>query len=119
LVALKLNENIQPITVKGQKRWLLRFDRGETKNHSALAYELPANNVRRIERAMKLYEQPGGMLFPGTRESHKEISLFGKAAVAAALAVAATLIDHGLLDYAALWQQVAQVAGNLLGTGGV
>jgi integrase len=77
LVALKLSENIQTITVKGQKRWLLRFERGETKNHSVLTYELPADNVRRIERAMKLYEQPDGWLFPGRKGSHKDISLLG------------------------------------------
>jgi len=75
LVALKLNENIQEITVKGQKRWLVHFDRDETKNHALLVFELPAENVRRIEHAMKFYEQRGGWLFPGIKGSHKEISL--------------------------------------------
>jgi integrase len=77
LVALKLNDNIQPVTVRGQKRWLVRFERHQTKNRSLLVYELPAENVRRIERAMQLYEQPDGWLFPGTKGAHKEKSLFG------------------------------------------
>jgi integrase len=72
---LKLNENIQEITVKGQKRWLVHFDRDETKNHALLVFELPAENVRRIEHAMKFYEQRDGWLFPGIKGSHKEISL--------------------------------------------
>jgi integrase len=77
LVALKINDNVQAVTVKGQKRWLVRFERHQTKNRSLLVYELPAENVRRIERAMQLYEQPKGWLFPGTKGSHKERSLFG------------------------------------------
>jgi hypothetical protein len=39
------------------------------------------------------------------------IAAYGKDAGAVALAIAATLIDNGLLDYAQLWNQVAQLIG--------
>ncbi|HEY3919887.1 MAG TPA: hypothetical protein VGL83_19000 [Stellaceae bacterium] len=39
------------------------------------------------------------------------IAAYGKGAGAVALAIAATLIDNGLLDYAQIWQQVATLIG--------
>ena len=71
LVSLNLEQNIQIITVKGETRWILRFDRDETKNRSLLTYELPAAAVRRIERAFKFYEPTNGWLFPGPKGTHK------------------------------------------------
>ena len=47
------------------------------------------------------------------------IASHGKSAEAIALAVVATLIDNGQLDYAALWQQVASVVSSMTGAGGV
>jgi hypothetical protein len=47
------------------------------------------------------------------------IASHGKAAEATALAVVATLVDNGQLDYAALWQQVATLVSSMMGTGGV
>jgi integrase len=82
LAELNLNTNVQVIRVKGQKRWLVRFDRQQTKNYSRLLYELPAPSVALIERALRLYEQPNGWLFPGTRgsrrTSHKQKELLGQ-----------------------------------------
>jgi hypothetical protein len=46
LVALNLQQNIQAVMVKGEVRWIIRFDRHETKNRSLLGYELPAAAVR-------------------------------------------------------------------------
>ena len=46
------------------------------------------------------------------------IASHGKGAEAIALAIAATLIEQGQLDYAALWQQVASIVGSMLGSGG-
>lgn len=41
------------------------------------------------------------------------IAAYGKGAGVTALAIAATLIDNGLIDYAQLWQQVANLlSGN-------
>jgi hypothetical protein len=46
------------------------------------------------------------------------VASYGKGAEAIALAVVATLIDNGQLDYAELWQQVARFVGTLIGGGG-
>jgi len=78
LVALNLRQNIQAITVKGKTRWIIRFDRHETKNRSLLIHELPAESVRQIERALRFYDQTNGWLFPGAKGFHKLSSLFGK-----------------------------------------
>ena len=45
------------------------------------------------------------------------IASYGKGAEAVALAVVATLVDTGQLDYAALWQQVASIVGSIVGSG--
>lgn len=42
------------------------------------------------------------------------ISTYGKGAQGVALAVAATLLAQGQIDYAELWQQAAQFIGALL-----
>jgi hypothetical protein len=47
------------------------------------------------------------------------IASHGKGAEAVALAVAATLIEQGQLDYAALWRQVASLVGSIMGSGGL
>ena len=47
------------------------------------------------------------------------IASHGKGAEAIALAVVATLVDNGQLDYAALWQQVASLVSSMMGSGGV
>src|SRR5690242_11530623 len=67
LAALKLQQNIQAITIKGEVRWIIRFDRHETKNRSLLVYELPADAVRRIQQAFRFYEQTNGWVFPGAK----------------------------------------------------
>jgi hypothetical protein len=46
------------------------------------------------------------------------IASHGRGAEAIALAVAATLVEHGQLDYAALWLQVASLVGSMMGSGG-
>jgi integrase len=74
LVCLNLQQNIQFITVNGEKRWVIRFDRHETKNRALLAYELPAVSVKLIERAMKVYTTKCGWLFPGANGNHKTAS---------------------------------------------
>jgi integrase len=71
LAILQLHENIQAITVGGQLRWLIRLPASETKNHKQLVFELPTESVRRIERALKYYDQSDGYLFPGANGSHK------------------------------------------------
>jgi integrase len=78
LVSLNLQRNIQVITVDGETRWVLRFDRHETKNRAILAYELNGGRVKFIGRAFKFYGQTNGWLFPGADPSHKQSSLFGK-----------------------------------------
>ena len=47
------------------------------------------------------------------------IASHGKSAEAIALAVVATLVEQGQLDYAALWQQVASLVSAMIGAGGV
>lgn len=47
------------------------------------------------------------------------IASHDKGAEAVALAVAATLVEQGQLDYAALWQQVASLVTSMMGAGGV
>lgn len=47
------------------------------------------------------------------------IASHGKGAEAIALAVVATLVDNGQLDYAALWLKVASIVSSMLGTGAV
>jgi integrase len=71
LAILQLHENIQPVTVHGQTRWLVRLSASEVKNNKLLVFELPTESVRLIERAFKFYDQPNGYLFPGAGESHK------------------------------------------------
>ena len=46
------------------------------------------------------------------------IASHGKGAEAIALAIAATLVEQGQFDYAALWQQVATLIGSIVGSGG-
>lgn len=46
------------------------------------------------------------------------IASHGKGAEAIALAIAATLLEQGQLDYAALWQQVASLVSFMSGSGG-
>jgi hypothetical protein len=77
LVALNLQRNIQVIRHKGETRWIIRFDRHETKNRALLVYELPADVVRKIEYAFTFYEQTNGWLFPGNGNSHKQPTLLG------------------------------------------
>jgi hypothetical protein len=45
------------------------------------------------------------------------IASHGKGAEAVALTVAATLVEQGQFDYAALWQQVASLVGSIIGSG--
>lgn len=78
LVSLNLQRNIQVTTVDGETRWILRFDRHETKNRAILAYELKGDRVKFIERALKFYSQTNGWLFPGADPGHKQSSFFGK-----------------------------------------
>ena len=47
------------------------------------------------------------------------VASHGKGAEAIALAVVATLVDTGQLDYAAMWQQVASIVSSLIGSGSV
>jgi hypothetical protein len=47
------------------------------------------------------------------------IASHGRAAQVVALAIVATLLDSGQIDYAQLWQQVAQIVGTVGGSGGV
>jgi integrase len=77
LVALNMDTNIQPVTVQGEKRWIIRFDRSETKNRSLLTYELPGAVVRFVQRAFEFYTPKNGWLFPGAKESHKTDNLLG------------------------------------------
>ena len=77
LVSLNLQQNIQLVTVKGETRWILRFDRAETKNRSLLTYELPAAAVKRIERAFKFYEPTNDWLFPSPKGGHKLATTLG------------------------------------------
>jgi hypothetical protein len=77
LVALNLQRNIQAVRHKGETRWIIRFDRHETKNRALLVYELPADAVRWIEYAFTFYEQTNGWLFPGKKGSHKQPTLLG------------------------------------------
>jgi len=65
LTHLNLSQHIQIIQQKGKKTWVIRIDRQETKNRSALTYILPFQSVALIERALRLYRQPSGWLFPG------------------------------------------------------
>jgi hypothetical protein len=78
LVNLNLQRNIQAVRSKGEVRWIIRFDRHETKNRSLLTYELPATTVRQIDSAFRFYEQTDGWLFPGRQGSHKVPSWLGK-----------------------------------------
>jgi hypothetical protein len=47
------------------------------------------------------------------------VASYGKGAEAVALAVAATLIDNGQVDYAEMWQQIARIVSTLIGPSGV
>jgi hypothetical protein len=72
LVSINLEQHIQTIRVKGERRWIIRFDRHETKNRSLLTYELPEASMREIERAFRIYRPTNGWLFPGAGKSgHK------------------------------------------------
>jgi hypothetical protein len=76
-VSLNLQRNIQQVTLKGDRRWIIRFDRHETKNRSLITHELPGASVKLIERAFKFYSCTDGWLFPGSKGTHKEPSGFG------------------------------------------
>lgn len=78
LNALRLGENIQSVTVGGQPRWIVRFSAEETKNHKKLVRELPTESVKFIQRAMALYTQDNGYLFPGSKGGHKDRTLLGR-----------------------------------------
>lgn len=78
LNALKLGENIQVVRVGGQPRWIVRFGANETKNRKNLVRELPTESVKFIERAMALYTQHNGYLFPGSKGGAKDRTLLGR-----------------------------------------
>jgi integrase len=71
LAALNLNNNIKRVTVGRETRWIVTFQREETKNRELLNYELPAAAVLTIERALRLYDQPDGWLFPDRHGGRK------------------------------------------------
>lgn len=77
LVSLNLQKNIQAIGVGRQTRWLVSFDRHETKNRARLFYEIPVEIVERIGRAFKFYEQTNGWLFPGAKGTSKRPTTLG------------------------------------------
>jgi integrase len=78
LVSVNLERHVQAIRVKSERRWIVRFDRHETKNRSLLTYELAHVSVREMERAFKIYQPTNGWLFPGTGKSgHKLASTLG------------------------------------------
>jgi integrase len=77
LVALNLQNNIQVVNKGRQARWILRFDRHETKNRALLVHELPPIVVQRIKEAFRFYQQTNGWLFPGKKGGHKLPSLLG------------------------------------------
>jgi integrase len=79
LVSINLERHVQEIRIRGERRWIVRFDRHETKNRSLLTYELPDASVREIDRALTIYRPTNGWLFPGTGKSgHKLASTFGR-----------------------------------------
>ena len=78
LVAINIKQHIKKVTINGQRRWIVKFEPWETKNHMRLVFELPTHVVKFIERACALYPQTNGFLFPGTRGSHKNDGLFSK-----------------------------------------
>jgi integrase len=65
LVQLNLVQQIQVVQQKGKKTWIIRIDRQQSKNRAALTYVIQPQSVALIERALKLYHQPEGWLFPG------------------------------------------------------
>jgi hypothetical protein len=75
---MKFGEHIQPVTVGGQPRWMVRFDAEDVKNHKPLVFEIPTVSVRLIQRALRLYEPKNGYLFPGKKGSHKNRGLLGR-----------------------------------------
>ncbi|HWI25856.1 MAG TPA: hypothetical protein VN668_02735 [Stellaceae bacterium] len=79
LVSINLERHVHAIWVKGERRWIIRFDRHETKNRALLTYELPEASVRQIERAFNIYRPTNGWLFPGgSKSGHKLPSTFGR-----------------------------------------
>ena len=71
LTRLNLEQHINTVQRKGQPHLILRVPRSETKNRAALTYYLPPASTLLIKRAMKLYDQKSGWLFPGRGENHK------------------------------------------------
>jgi hypothetical protein len=65
LASLQMGRHIQVLQVRGRRVWHIAFPRSEIKNRALLLREIPAESVALIERAMRLYKQPDGWLFPG------------------------------------------------------
>ncbi len=71
LTRLNLNQHIKAVQIDRKTHWIIKVPRTETKNRAALTYFLSPKSVTLIKRAMHLYDQKSGWLFPGRGDSHK------------------------------------------------
>ncbi len=77
LTELNLNQQIQEVQKRGKTHWIVRVNRADTKNSNKLTYVIPHDSVAFIKRALRLYDQKGGWLFPGRGENHKREKTLG------------------------------------------
>jgi integrase len=75
LSSLRLGANLRHVAIGREKRWLISLPAAEVKNHTDLTYELPRESHGVIDRALALYDQPDGWLFPGRRAGSKAVRL--------------------------------------------
>lgn len=68
---LRIGGSFTRVTSDKDANWLITFEPHEVKNRAHLLYELPEESTRHIDQALRLYDQPGGWLFPGCNGSHK------------------------------------------------
>jgi integrase len=75
LATLRLGSSFRRLSLGREKRWLINIRSEEVKNSAELTFELPHDSHDLIEKALALYDQPGGYLFPGRRSGSKAASL--------------------------------------------
>jgi hypothetical protein len=75
LVSLRLGVTLRRVALGREWRWLISISAGEVKNRTELTYELPMDSHGLIDKALALYDQPEGWVFPGRASGPKAVSL--------------------------------------------
>jgi integrase len=75
LTSIRLGVTLRRVALGRKRRWVISIPADQVKNRTELSYELPNDSHDLIEKALALYGQPDGWLFPGRKSGPKAASL--------------------------------------------